>query len=54
VDNELAASASREVANRTGSIIHEEVEGAHGGATIIINELCIDIEDPPGLGIQRL
>jgi len=54
VDNELAASAPREVANRTGSIIHDEVEGAHGRATTVTNELHIDIEDPPGLGIQRL
>ena len=54
IDNELALTAPRDVANRIGPITHDTAEGAHGRTTIIANELYIDIDDPPGLGIQRL
>jgi hypothetical protein len=55
VDNEPAISSSKEVANRTGLIIHDEVDKrAYDKATIITNELYADIENLLlGLGIQR-
>jgi hypothetical protein len=55
VDDEPAISASKEVANRTGLIIHDKVdERAYDKATIITNKLHTDIENLLlGLGIQR-
>jgi hypothetical protein len=55
VDNEPAISSSKEVANRTGLIIHDKVDKrAYDKATIITNELYTDIENLLlGLGIQR-
>jgi hypothetical protein len=55
VDDEPAVFSSKEVANRTGSITHEEIsERAYEEASVIKNELHTDLEDLPlGLGIQR-
>jgi hypothetical protein len=45
VDDEPAISSFKEVANRTGLIIHNEVDKrAYDKATIMTNELHIDIE----------
>lgn len=56
MDDEHAESSSKEVANRTGTITHDEVDDrAHDEATVIPNELYTDIEDLLlGLRIQRL
>jgi hypothetical protein len=55
VDDEPAISGSKEVANQTGTITHDKLDNrAHDEATVITNELYIDIEDLLlGLGIQR-
>ena len=55
MDDEPTISGSKEVANRTGLIIHDEVDKrAYDKATIITNELHTDIENLLlGLGIQR-
>jgi hypothetical protein len=55
VDDEPTISGSKEVANRTGTITHNELDNrAHDKATVITNELYTDIEDLLlGLGIQR-
>jgi hypothetical protein len=55
VDDEHAISGSKEVANRTGTITHDEVDDrAHDEATVITNGLYTDIEDLLlSLGIQR-
>jgi hypothetical protein len=51
LDDEPAASASKEVANRTGSINHDKAdERAHNEAIVITDKLHADIED---LEIQR-
>ena len=49
VDDEPAVSCSKEVANQTSSIIHDEGdERPHDEAIIITNELLTDTEDLPG------
>jgi len=45
LDNEPAVSGSKEVTNRTGSIIHNEAdEQTHGEEIIITNEGLLDLE----------
>lgn len=55
LDDEPAVSNSKEVANRTGSMICDEVdERAYNKATALTNKLLTDIEDLLlSLGIQR-
>jgi hypothetical protein len=56
VDDKPVVSSSKEVANQTGLITHNEVsEIAYNKAIVITNELYTDIKDLPlGLRIQRL
>jgi hypothetical protein len=56
VDDELAISSFKEVANQTGLIIYNEVDKrTYDKATIITNELYTDIENLLlSLKIQRL
>jgi hypothetical protein len=56
VDDKPVVSSSKEVANRTGLITHDEVsEIAYDKAIVITNKLYTDIKDLLlGLGIQRL
>jgi hypothetical protein len=55
VDDKPVISSSKEVANQIGTITHNKLDNrAYNKATVITNELYIDIEDLLlGLRIQR-